>query len=823
MLQLEKIGELAAYLARGEQINQALTLTDTLLTTLSNASTPSDIWQYGEILTRLLPVLVSYGGMSTLELFCSHLSYVLTSSEEYPQLEHFSFSWRPAIEDHEQNLNVQDWKNLLTIAVRNIAEQVIREQKSPLPDVIAFLEKQSHSIFHRITLHVLRLFANDASELITHYLTLPSEFDNLDSYHEYALLLQERFAFLSPLNQAEILSWIEEGPDVEGYKTRYRHWVGHEPSNELITSYIAQWRRDRLTWLVDALPPEWRERYEKLVTEQGVDEHPEFLSYRTMASFVGPTSPKLAEELNLLSTVELVAYLKDGQWQQANTENFSPFAPTQEGLGQELTKIIEAHPNRFADDVEQFLDLHPTYIQAILTAFERAVLQKKNFLWPSVLKLCSWVVVQSQKGQARRESEDQTATTTQGDFSWTWSCRKALHLVTEGLKEGSTEIPINFRTTVWKVLRRLTNHPEPTSEDEGRLTLSPAELAINSVRGDAMRAVISYALWVQRSLEKEEKQKKDTHVSFDEMPEVRKVLNKHLDLDYDSSLAIRAVYGQWFPWLVLLDLQWATQHVSTIFPRGEAVRHLRDAAWETYIIYCSPFDNIFPILRSEYEYAIELIGTTSNTRGHPYDPDEHLAEHLMAFYWRGKLALDEDNGLLTAFFQKASDKLRGYVFSFVGHNLHREKTSVPEHILARLQSLWEQRFQAVRSDSLHDADLDELATFGWWFSSKQFDQTWAVTQLEVVLQQNGRVEATHFIAEYLAEFSSDMPFLALKCFGIFIEKNKVRWRTSAWHEQVHKMLTDARQSTDVNAQQQVKKVAEQLLSQGYTSYFEFTR
>ena len=92
-----------------------------------------------------------------------------------------------------------------------------------------------------------------------------------------------------------------------------------------------------------------------------------------------------------------------------------------------------------------------------------------------------------------------------------------------------------------------------------------------------------------------------------------------------------------------------------------------------------------------------------------------------------------------------------------------------------------------------------------------------------MLRKNGRVEADHLIAEYLAELSSDMPFLALKCLGMFIKKNKVRWRTSAWHEQIQKMLIDARQSTDVNAQQQVKEIAEQLLSQGYTSYFEFTR
>src|SRR5260221_10835827 len=42
----------------------------------------------------------------------------------------------------------------------------------------------------------------------------------------------------------------------------------------------------------------------------------------------------------------------------------------------------------------------------------------------------------------------------------------------------------------------------------------------------------------------------------------------------DSSAAIRSVYGQWFPWLVLLDPNWARASVARIFPADDESKSL---------------------------------------------------------------------------------------------------------------------------------------------------------------------------------------------------------------------------------------------------------
>ncbi len=819
----EKIGEFVAHLAQGGELEQAFALTETLLTSFLNTETSFDTWRYREPLTKLFPALISHGDMDTLQFLCKQLNNVLESSESMNNSEeNFSHRWRPAIESHEQNnfRRIYEVENMLVSSVRNAAEQVIQGQKASVQQVVTLLESQHFSIFHRLTLHILRTFASDVPELVVDYLFRRAEFDSLDSHHEYALLIQQCFAQLPLEVQLTILKWIEEGPNVEDYRKGYQDSTKQELDDELVTTYISTWRRDWLSFFSDALPKKWKKRYEKLVAEYGAAKDPQFLSYMTEVGFVSSTSPKSEEELKLMSVKDIVSYFKGWKPIASEADGLLQPSPSQEGLGQALTNTVEADPMRFAEQARQFRGLLSTYVNALLIGFERAARQKRAFLWPSVLDLCCWVVTQHRKSTLANNVDDLSVS----NSNWVWSCRIILRLLLEGFQEGSTEIPIDLRSKVWITLRPLTEDSEPTSEDEKRLTnphTDPSTLAINSVRGDAMHAVVRYAIWVRkhkRSVQEDEQ----VRASLSEIPEVRKVLNKHLHLEHDSSLAIRSVYGQWFPWLVFLDLRWASQHISKIFPKEETELSLRNAAWEAYIVYSSPFDNVLPVITGEYHRAIDLIGSSSNKRGHPYDPDEHLAEHLMAFYWRGKLTLDEPEGLLMQFFSKASDALRGYALEFVGHSLYREKNVVSEQILARLQALWEQRFKTVIDTTPHNASVGELAAFGWWFSSEKFDKVWALAQLEATLLHNGKVDAAFMIVEYFAKLITVMPLPVLKCLGALIESDKKEQRIFTWHEQVQEILAHAHQSSDIRIQQEAKKIAERLLAQGYPTYLVFT-
>jgi len=302
------------------------------------------------------------------------------------------------------------------------------------------------------------------------------------------------------------------------------------------------------------------------------------------------------------------------------------------------------------------------------------------------------------------------------------------------------------------------------------------------------------------------------------MSEVQEVLDHHLDPSYDPALAIRAVYGEWFPWLVLLDQGWAAQRVTKIFPLEETLRDLRDAAWETYITFCAPYDNAFDLLREEYSRAVERIGTASGERQRLADPDRRLAEHLMTLYWRGKLSLDEPDDLLMRFYAKASDSLCSHALAFVGRSLHSTEEEVAPQILDGLKVLWERRLNAARSATPPTSHIAELAAFGWWFVSAQFDDAWAIVQLKEALKLAVRVEPDHLVVERLATLAAAMPAHAVECLSLIIEGDKEGWHIHGWREHTRTILSTALQSTDETAQQAAVDLVHRLGARGYLSF-----
>jgi hypothetical protein len=75
---------------------------------------------------------------------------------------------------------------------------------------------------------------------------------------------------------------------------------------------------------------------------------------------------------------------------------------------------------------------------------------------------------------------------------------------------------------------------------------------------------------VQRHLKELEQLRAE---GFQELPEVQKVLEYHVEPAKDPTLAIRTVYGHWFPNFVLIDENWLKQNLSkNISRRGNGAR-----------------------------------------------------------------------------------------------------------------------------------------------------------------------------------------------------------------------------------------------------------
>ena len=814
----DKLGALITHLAQSGQPKEALSLAGTLLEVLPDPTvkdklvdgdvleeffTPSpkpkaklDPWHYEELLKKHGPRLIRAGGMETLKLLCDLLDKALCFSQRRKEdkPDDYSRVWRPAVEEHSHNIK-GDLKDALVDSIRNAAELLVREELAPLPEGIEQLESRVWPIFHRIALHLLGRFPEKAPGLVVNHLMDRSHFSSPNNLmHEYALLLREHFKTLTPDQQRAILNWIDQGPDLS--------WMGSGVPAKEVEQRKKSWQLRRLTWIKDDLTRKWKKRYEILVDELGALENPEF-PVGMSTGWIRPISPKTPDELQAMDVREIVKFLKT--WKPTGDLGFEP-APEPEGLGRSLAKAVSQSPERFAAMAREFQGLDPTYVRAVISGLHEAAKHEKAFDWEPVLGLGQWVVNQP------REIVGRIVKRFEADPHWGWTRKGIARLLQVGFDKDL--IDFNLRSKVWKVLLPITDDPDPSTGDESRSDLNALDLAINTARGEAIDAVIHYAIWVRRHLKKLPDGKERVDHGSTEITEVREVLEKHLDPKHEPSVAVHSIYGLEFPRLVLLDPEWAKQKASQIFPLEESQLVFWEATWRAYIVYNQPYSNVFKLLRSQYVFAIEHVDISEEKQRSPGDPDEQLAQHLMVFYWRGEI--DLDNPLFSHFWEQAPSSLRKDALGFIGRGLRGTKGEVSPEILGRLKHLWEKRLELAKRDLEHHKS--EITAFGWWFISRKFENDWAIAQLLEVLSITLEVERAHSVIEQLATLVDRMPLQCIRCLRAIVEGDREGWKVLMVREHVRTILSTALYSSDNKAAEEAKKLINYLGSRGYLEF-----
>jgi hypothetical protein len=812
----DQLGKLVLRLAENGKVRAALDLAKSLLELVPDSRGEAgdgaetrglrdvrarfDEWHYEKILKETVPALALAGGNQALSVLCDLLASALDRAESRRQpgnWDDYSFIWRPAIEDHPQNSG-HSAKDALVTGVRDAAEQLVRRDVMVLTDVVAELEARRWTVFRRIALHLAANFPDSSGSLAEARLTDRRLFDDVAMRHEYFNLARASFAALPEASQAIVLSYIEQGPDMEAAARWLTDALRREPSEEELLRYRRTWQLKQLSALEHSLPQVWAVRYQQWSEEYGKPEHPEFAAYHR-SGWVGARSPKSADELRAFKTKELIQYLNS--WNPP--EHWD--GASREGLANEWQALIASDPAPFVADANQFKALRPIFVRAFVSALRTAAGQGVRFEWAPILELFAWVVQQ----EAGDRSEGSEFRAEDPDLSWTQ--RAIADFVSDSLAHEERSPPYSLRAEVWRVLYPLTNDPDPTPEDERRYgppNMDPFTQSLNTTRGQALHGVMNFIHWSSRHSPVE---RPDDRRWVTKCSEAREVLERHLQPARDPSRAVRSVYGQWLPTLVYLDVEWVKTHLRAILPDGAAFQELRDAAWDAYVVFCNPQSKLLPLLRGEYEYAVHSISVRAGSR-HGRDPVERLAEHLMVFYWWGDLDLAAD-GLVSGLFSAATDSLREHALDFIGRSLCEPETPPPE-VLGRLQALWESRFEVAKS---RPADhVEELSAIGWWFASGRFDEEWALRQLRAVVRLTRKIEPAHKVVERLADSADARPLDALQAFEEIVDADKQGWLVTLVREDAKRLMKSA--LSHAESHDRAVDVLHRLGARGYSEF-----
>jgi hypothetical protein len=792
----EYLAETALRLSREGFLAEAWRLFAALLSSLARSEGGMHLRM--QVIRDVAPTLLDHTGIEGLTHLCDLLQADIEGSPEAQRApQDLSYIWRPAIEDHPQNGGHFSPRDAIVVTIRDGALRLVQDGRVPLHEILHALQMRTWLIFSRIAYYVLRVTAHPDPALLSTWLVDRTRLEETGSWHEYGLLLREQFAALSGDDQAKILGWLATGPSQR---------VSPDPERD-----VALWQWVRLAVLHSALPQEWRERYAALVARfDGEPEHPEFpAAVITIGS--PPGQVEVEAQLKGLSVREVILFL--AAWQPPS----SPFSFSQDGLGLLVERRVQQQALAFSHEASQFAGLPMAYLAGLFRGLEAALRNTQTLAWPPLLELCDRILTAMERRTSRAGASEEGKEESEVEYHRARNlCITLLNTVTVGLAADDAAIPFSERRRVWRILRRLVKHHDPTGDDEAVVQGSePASRALNTVRGMAMRAVVIYALWVRR------------HVAgrtFRAMPEVRAVLDGHVNLARDPAVAVHVLFGQFLPKLLFLDASWTATHVEPIFPREPERALIRHATWDTYVTFNPAYRETLALLRDDYRWAIDAmgIGQAEERVGRRFSASQEisLSEHLMHGVTMGALSLHPVDELLVTFFSRAPDPVRAHAIEWVGRWLFRASEEISPAVGERLQCLWESRRAALGEEHI---GKQETVAFGWWFGSGKLEPTWARAQLDWVLSQtnarNARLDADYLVVEQLARQVSEAPRSVISLLhGILALPESIR-RVEMWQDDhVRAILAGALYSEDGQASQEAMAILSLLAAHGHFSY-----
>ena len=739
------------------------------------------MWEYGEALQKIWPTLLEHQGPDGLRFIAGKLQRAveLTMRENDDDLSHI---WRPAIEDHAQNVADSVFDALVN-ATRNMALAAATDNPERVLQVLGEFEAP---IFTRLRLHILRVAGDRLPEATAETLLDRENLEDPNLWHEYAELLRARFSRLDTEQRAQLLRMIHEGTADEA--------VDETEEGEALRAYR---RYKRLAVIADQLDGEDRADYEELVTRYGPPDHPEFVAHTT--SWTGPTSPLSVDDIRLRTPAELVEFLNG--WEPERT--LGPHS-SREGLGRRLTEVVAEAPDPYASEALRFVGCDPTYVRALLGGLEQAAKAGRRFDWHQPLDLAKWVIEQPEPERPDQFDRER-------DTSWRWTRKETARLLGRGLEAGAASLAAESRDIVWSLLSALAEDPEPDpSLERDEDGMDPATRSLNVTRGEAMHSVVRYVMWIERL-------EGNAFQGLASVPKARALLERHLDPDADPSPAVRAVYGMWLAQLVRIDKNWVAAHARETLPTDIGQSRLFAAAWDAYVVFSRPWLGVLPLIRHAYELAVERLPDEAPEPRFTDRPDEALAEHLVWYAIMSAIPIDEP-GLWQDFWARASPHLRQHAVEHLGR-MFREATDVPEEVRERVQQLWTR----IRTHVDEKQSPQTLAAFGWLLSAKALDDEWLLTQALELLEEGIHLEADFIVWEALTRTVETYPTATAGVLRMMIQTDPNRWSLSGSEETVRQILEKALESGDSEARRRAKDAINLLGARGMHGFRDIAK
>jgi hypothetical protein len=816
---LKDASDLCIALAKANHADAAIALAEALFrpTFENRGEEPArrDEYWYKKCLEQVVPVLAEYKPPESLSMLCDWVSLSVEAKHAVDAGANYSYLWRAAIEEHEQNRDY-DFAGAMVGFVREGFEKAVHAGGMRLTQALEIVARFSHIIFQRLRIHLIGEFANQNIELARQTIMDHNLLDDLDCMHEYSRLVERRLDLLTAEQQTEWFGWIYAGPDMSDFDQN-----PPKPTEEYRQAWIEDWQLEKLHWVRAYLAGPSRELYDSLVSRHGQPAAADMV-VRISSGVIGDESPMSVEELAAMTFDEAVDQVS--KWRpQADRHS----GPSITGLASVFEQYVAKSPTEDSAKALILINLPAIFIRAFISQITQAVKAGKEIELTSMIELCEWVVKRpvDEPSSLRRWAEGRV------DEGWQWTrdeIARFIHEVCAAQNDGKPRFPMDrFRQRIWQLIEPLcrdraeSNVIRDTSQDDPRVH-DYLQLAINSPRGKGVEAGLEFARWVANHIKEFDGKQEIVPSGFEAIPEVRQMLEWQIASE-NRSLEALSMIGSRIGLMYWIDKQWLENNANRLFSledtdRDGAAAH-GWAAWNAFLVWNRPHIEFYRIFKSQFAYAVKRTVDVNEIERGREQPLFHLGEHLMLLYGRGQLDLDDDRGFLREFIENGCAEVRQHAISFVGLSLEREE-GIPEEIIQRFQKLWDFYWpEPGKKDAEHSAKED---LFGAWFASGRFPAHWALDRLQQFIEVNPNPQPDYEIPPKLAEIAHVDLVKSVRMLDRILRANREGWRLQNWMDSAKQILSMA-MSAPGEAHDCAKKLIDYLGRRGYNELGELLR
>ena len=724
-------------------------------------------WEYRRCLEKIAPALAAADWGSAVDLLLLLLDRVLVIEHGEAAREagqDASHIWYRALESPGE-LRGEGIADPLVWSLVTVSQATAKRSPEVVPALTERLVNCAWAVAWRVALHIaaqLDPVTADRS-LLNSLLANEKFFAHIDMRREYNELLRVGFRLTDEATCELILGRIERRP----------RWIDEGDQDRL-----ERWQRDRLAPIGGSLPSEWSKRYESLVARHGPPQFQDGLGGEA-TWWTGPTSPISATELAELDVHEVLEFVRrwraSGEWE----------SPTPEGLGRVLAADVEKRASDYLAHVQEWDGLSATVSRCLIVGVTAAVrgggVIVDHSVWDQVLRA-------TRAGQViDREQAPTQSEAMQGDDdpSWGWFRREAARLV-EAAADHDAIGEVGNAGEAIEILAAAGDDQDPTPEDEARsgATMSPADLALNSTRGQAVHSTIALSSWLKR------------WVADADASALIDLLERQLN---DRSPAVHSVFGMRFNQLAGSRWAWLQARIEAVFAPGSR----GDAAWEAYVAWNTPWERLMPDLWPTYRQRVDHVA--DGEAGAAY------LRHLMGVYLSGTPAAADRAEVLIRAWSKAIDEARAQCLFTLARWLGNDAS---EDDVTRARTFLEARLTVLAAE--RPSASREVSAMGSLLGTGCFAPSDVVAWIPVLVSINPSLDREPELFELLASFvdRNKVVVESVACTRLLFESDAARWASYSARGAIARIALGAMASGDSSERRAGEELRDYLLSTG---------